>query len=302
MTGSLNMTCRAPAKVNLFLGVSPRITQGRHLLTTVLTTIDLADVLSFSFDPDRERLVTVEVHSAPGIGPLRLPVEQNIVYRAVGALEEACGRRLEGRLDIVIEKHVPFEAGLAGGSSDAAATLRVLAGLWGMGPLDAPVLAAARSLGSDVAFFLYGGCALMGAAGEELLRRLPQPALDLVLVKPACGVSTAAAYAAFDDDPPPLPQTEPLLRILEEPGATPQRVAAALANNLYPAACSLLPELAALVAELSAQPGIHAALLTGSGSTVFGVCEDAQVAAGLARRFSQQGFWSQACATGASLV
>jgi 4-diphosphocytidyl-2-C-methyl-D-erythritol kinase len=334
-----SVTLAAPAKLNLLLAISPHIVEGKHQLTTVFTTIDLADTLSFSFEPARERLVTVEVVCAPGIPTLDLPVERNIVYQAVLALEQACTRELNGRLHIVIDKHIPSEGGLAGGSSDAAATLRMLADLWGIDPLGEPVLKAAKNLGADVAFFLYGGCALMGGAGEKLLRRLPQPALDLVLVKPASGVATSAAYAAFDACPQPLPSSTRLIQLLESaeaPGAqntyglvgasdarnaspvspaqppvgapttaaipppppTPSfAIAQELANNLSPAACTLMPELKTLITEVGAQSGVHAALLTGSGSTVFGVCADVMAAQEAARYFARQGYWARACAT-----
>jgi 4-diphosphocytidyl-2C-methyl-D-erythritol kinase len=350
-------TFKAPAKLNLLLGVSPRIVEGKHQLITVFTTIDLADTLSFTFDPTRERLVTVEVVCAQGVPALDLPLERNIVYRAVLALEQACGRKLNGWLDIAIDKHIPSEGGLAGGSSDAAATLRMLAGLWGIDPLGEPVLNVAKSLGADVAFFLYGGCALMGGAGEKLLRRLSQPTLHLVLVKPAGGVATAAAYAAFDACPQPQPSADRLVQLLESaeatgapntcdvteasgaqdarvaplPGVVPasgvapapatelapttppaapatatlvpptpslvSAIAQELANNLSPAACALMPELKTLIAEVGAQPGVHAALLTGSGSTVFGVCASALAAQAAAKHFATQGYWAKACAT-----
>jgi 4-diphosphocytidyl-2-C-methyl-D-erythritol kinase len=215
----------------------------------------------------------------------------------VSALEESCSRELDGRLHVVIDKRIPFEAGLAGGSSDAAATLRALADIWGIDPLGEPVLHAAQSLGADVTFFLYGQCAFMGGSGERLLRRLPQPALDLALVKPAKGVSTAAAYAAFDADPQPMPSVKRFVRLLETPGVSPDVLAEGMANNLCPAACGILPELEALIVELASQRGVYRALLTGSGSTVFGVCEDSRAARRVAEYFERRGYWAKACAT-----
>jgi 4-diphosphocytidyl-2-C-methyl-D-erythritol kinase len=232
---------------------------------------------------------------------------------------------------VAIEKRIPPQGGLGGGSTDAAATLRFIAALWGMAPTDPRVLRAATALGADVSFFLYGGCALMGGSGETLLRRLAPPKLDFVLVKPAEGISTAAAYRAFDANPQPMPSVERLVRLLDASAAPlaapapapaaakaaaakaasptvastppsispalPGSIAAALANNLYPAACALMPGLEALVTDIQRQPGIHAALLTGSGSTVFGICEDLQAASGAAEYFAQKGYWAKACTT-----
>jgi 4-diphosphocytidyl-2-C-methyl-D-erythritol kinase len=292
-----HITLEAFAKLNLLLGVMPKTVEGKHLLMTVFTTIDLSDTLSFSFDSAHKRLVTIEVVSAPDVAPLDLPADQNIVFKAVSVLEKSCSRELNGHLNITIDKRIPCEAGLAGGSSDAAATLRALADIWGIDPLGEPVLRAAQSLGADVTFFLYGQCAFMGGSGERLLRRLPQPALDLVLVKPAKGVSTAAAYAAFDADPQPLPSAERLVRLLETPGVSPDVLAEGMANNLCPAACSILPELEALIVELASQKGVYRALLTGSGSTIFGVCEDSQAARRVAEYFRQREYWAKDCAT-----
>jgi 4-diphosphocytidyl-2-C-methyl-D-erythritol kinase len=298
----IRATQQAHAKLNLLLGVTPEVVAGKHLLTTVFTTIDLADTLHFTLDDSRPRTVTVELTSTPGIGPLDLSPGQNIVCTAVEMMEKMCGRFLDGRLHVTIEKRIPPQGGLGGGSTDAAATLHFLAELWEFPPTDPRVLRVAEALGADVAFFCYGGCALMGGHGERLIRKLPQPALDLVLVKPAAGVSTVEAYRLFDADPQPPPSAEPLVRLLETSGmsgdpAFPRRIAATLANNLYSAACILMPELEELVAEVKGQPNVHAALLTGSGSTVFGICENARAAAQSAEHFAQRGYWSRACTT-----
>jgi 4-diphosphocytidyl-2-C-methyl-D-erythritol kinase len=290
-------TLKAPAKLNLFLGITPQVVAGRHLLTSVFTTISLADTLTFSFDGAHARLITIEVISDPAIPLLNLPTEDNIIYQAVQALEESCNRELSGHLHVMVEKRIPSEGGLAGGSSNAAATFKMLAGLWGMSALSEKVLNAARLVGADVPFFLYGGCALMEGNGGELVRCLPQPALDLVLVKPSGGVSTGKAYAAFDAAPQPVPSVERLVALLDAPGTPPRFLAQEFANNLSPAACSLAPELEGLIAEVAAQPGVYTAQLTGSGSTVFGVCESAAMATGLARYFTQRGYWSVACST-----
>jgi 4-diphosphocytidyl-2-C-methyl-D-erythritol kinase len=292
-----HFTLEAFAKLNLLLGVMPHTVEGKHLLMTVFATIDLSDTLTFSFDNTQKRLVTAEVVSVPDVVPLDLPIDQNIVFTAVSALEESCSRKLDGHLHIAINKRIPSEAGLAGGSSDAAATLRALADIWSIDPLGEPVLRVAQRLGADVTFFLYGRCAFMGGSGERLLRRLPQPTLDLVLVKPTRGVSTAAAYAAFDANPQPMPSAECLVRLLETPGTSPDVLAEEMANNLCPAACVILPELEELIAELGSQQGVYRALLTGSGSTVFGVCEDSQTAQRVAEHFGRRGYWTKACAT-----
>lgn len=287
-----SFTLRAPAKLNLFLGVSPTIARGRHMLTSVFSTIDLSDYLTFSYNALGRRKVTLEVISGPGIEPLNLPTQQNLIYKAVTTLEQVCERRLAGHLDIVLEKHIPYEAGLAGGSSDAATTLMALAEIWGINPFNSLVMEAAGRIGADVPYFLYGGCALMGGDGGKMLRRLPQPALDLVLVKPSTGVSTAEAYAAFDSDPQAAQPSEPLVELLKAGGATGRQLADSLGNNLSQAACTLLPELEELILEVQAQQGVYRALVTGSGSTIFGVCDSVGTAQSIAAHFQQEDYWS----------
>ncbi len=291
------LTLTAPAKLNLMLGVTSQIVGGKHDLKTVFTTIDLVDTLTFTFDASCEREVTVEVTNAPDITPLDIPTEKNIVYKAVSALEETTGYTLQGHLHIRIDKRIPHEAGLAGGSSDAAATLKALAELWGLDPLAAPVRAAAEKPGADVTFFLYGGCALMGGSGERLIEILPKPELDLVLVRPDGGVSTKEAYAMFDAAPQSMPDYGRLVQLLARATATPQAIAEHLANNLAPAATALLPAIRTLTDELSETPGVYRALLTGSGSTVFAVCDNAATAISIADVFRTRGYWAKSCTT-----
>ncbi|MDR3052916.1 MAG: hypothetical protein LBU48_03530 [Coriobacteriales bacterium] len=346
-TAPTTLTEQAPAKLNLFLGVTPQVEGGKHQLVTVFTTINLADRLTFAFKASptsggarprgaaapgfahdealaaKAGAVTIETRFALGVEAFELPLEHNIIYKTVRAFEQETGKTLEGGLHITLDKRIPAQGGLGGGSSDSAATIRALARYWGIDPTCPPCLKVARQMGSDVLFFLYGGCALMGGSGDVLLRQLPQPALDIVLVKPTVGVSTVEAYREFDANPQPLPAVEPLVAALEkaaekgqaaiapEPltpppanadraasgSSLPASLAPALANNLYPAARALLPELEQLLSALQRQAGIARALLTGSGSTVFALCADAATAQAAQAALVQQGYWAQTCTT-----
>jgi len=294
-----SFTLKAPAKINLLLAVSSSVIEGKHQLISIFSTISLSDRLTYSYDSDRGRQITIDVINAPGITPLDITVEQNIVYKAVIALEENLQTKPEGHLGITLEKMIPHEGGLGGGSSDAATTLLALCKLWGIEDPHhaAPVLSAAKSLGADVPFFLTGGCALMGGYGDQLQQTLPQPQLDLVLVKPAAGVSTGSAYAQFDADPQPMPPSELLVNMLKAKDTPSKTLASQLSNNLSKAACSLLPELAILLQELSARDGVYRALIAGSGSTVFGVCESQDAAEKTAVHFRENGYWAVAATT-----
>jgi 4-diphosphocytidyl-2-C-methyl-D-erythritol kinase len=288
---------RAPAKVNLLLGVKPGLVDGKHELVSVFATLALADVLTFVWDEGAATGLTTTY--APGIEALDIDAapENNIVMRTLRAMEAAFGREA-GAVGITLEKHIPAQAGLGGGSSDAAATIRALARHWGEGVLDARCLAVAREMGADVAFFLYGGCALMTSYGDVLERRLPLPSLDVVLVKPQAGVSTAAAYAAFDAGPPPMPDVAPLLQALED--ADVDAIAAAMANNLAAAAEGVCAEIPVLVRDLERHDGVVHALLSGSGSTVFAICGSAAAAQDVAAAFAARGYWTCATMTGST--
>src|SRR5258706_1659504 len=186
-----NRVVRARAKVNLSLRVLGVRADGYHELRTVFQSIALHDTLTF--------------RSARG--PLRLdcsdpacPVDgANLVWRAAACVWAAGGRTGEPRdLAIRIEKRIPMQAGLGGGSSDAAAALRVLASMWQVDGARLPDMAA--SLGADVPYFLEGGTVLGLERGDLLFPLLDIPASWVTLVMPGFGVSTKDAYGWWDED------------------------------------------------------------------------------------------------------
>ncbi|MDR2197365.1 MAG: hypothetical protein LBO07_05315 [Coriobacteriales bacterium] len=317
----------APAKLNLLLSVSRELQAGKHLLRSVFLTVNLADTLRFAYEACAAHGVHIEMRtgdescestsSAPSHEAI--PLEDNIIYQSICMFEEIIGRRLEGALSVEVIKRIPARGGLGGGSSDAAATLRALCRLTGVDPASKATHAAAQRLGADVPFLLTGGCALMGGVGEKLERRLPEPQLDFVLAKPAAGISTRDAYAAFDADPQPELSPAQLIKALTGQGAPAPlsevafaptslapsasegrsaTIARACANNLTVAAQTLLPELVLLRERIQACPGVLNAVLTGSGSVIFGICESRQAATEAAACLKEQGYWAAICACG----
>jgi 4-diphosphocytidyl-2-C-methyl-D-erythritol kinase len=285
------------AKLNLLLSVSSTIVDGKHQLQTVFATIDLADVLTFVYEEDGRRNLSIEMSGDEGLMAPVIAPEDNIVYQAVRFFEEVTGRVLAGKLHIDIHKRIPVEAGLGGGSADAAATLRVLCRLMDISVHSEAIHTIATQLGADVPFLLQGGCALMGGAGEKLICSLPTPALAVVLAKPNRGVSTRAAYAGFDADPQAQPSPAALLAVLTATPVQAAAVAQACANNLSQAACAHLPELVDLQKAMQSLPGVYGAELTGSGSAIFGICAHRQAALTAAACLRRQGYWTFACAT-----
>ena len=166
------METKAYAKVNLTLEVLGRRPDGYHEVRTVFQTIDLSDRLHFSPAPRLELQC-----SAPALGE-----EDNQVWKAAEALRRATGCDKGARIHL--EKHIPIDMGLGGGSSDGAATLMALNGLWGLGIDDGELRSIAMSLGSDVPFFLYGGTALAKGRGEMITGLPPLSQRWMVLLCP----------------------------------------------------------------------------------------------------------------------
>lgn len=274
----------APAKVNLFLGIGGIRPDGYHDVTTVIHTLELADTV---------RLTLADTFSLTCSEDLGIPAEDNLALRAAIAFAEEFGEPAGVAIDLT--KRVPAGAGLAGGSSDAAAVLAGLAALTGR-DVGAPRLAAlAQRLGADAAFFLAGGAALMSGRGDEIVRVLPAISVPVVLVKPVAPVHTALAYRAFDACPVAPGSPDAVIAALESgDGAA---LGEALANNMTACAIALVPEVEDALAWVSTEPGVLGAAVAGSGSSVYAICSNDEVAQRIADDASKRGFWSVATAT-----
>ena len=291
----------APAKVNLFLGVQPGIVDGRHLLTSVFSTIALFDKMTFDFEEGTSldnNAVTLEIPEDHTTASINLPLDENIVMQAVKVFLSTFGAEAvpAKSLHIRLEKQIPTQAGLGGGSSDAAATLKALAHVAGVDSTATALFECARSIGSDVSFFLCGGCAHMDGFGDKLVEQLVLPELDLVLAKPTEGVSTREVYRAFDELAPAaaVPDSAALITALRK-GADVLGLTAAMANNLEPVSIKLLSTIADIKQHFDRSPGVIHSMISGSGSTVFGICRDAEAARQFAEYMMELGYW--ACAT-----
>ncbi|HEY3317793.1 MAG TPA: 4-(cytidine 5'-diphospho)-2-C-methyl-D-erythritol kinase [Coriobacteriia bacterium] len=275
----------APAKVNLYLAVGERRSDGYHDVETVMQALELHD--SVLLTPADTLRVTCEPD--PG-----LPGDENLVARAARALGEAVGR--DPAYAIRVRKRIPAGGGLGGGSADAAATLAGLAHAWALDARDPALVASAASVGADVPFFLAGGCALLRGRGDRLVKRLPDPRLHVALVNPGVPVSTAAAYAALDATPrPAAPGAAGMVAALE--AGDPQGIGRALFDDMTPAALGLAPVVADALALLRDRAGVLGACLSGSGSTVFGIFADALSAEEAARAGRGHGWWAEATRT-----
>jgi len=275
---------RVPAKVNLHLSVGKLRDDGFHELVTVFQAVDLADEVT------ARPALGLAVRMS-GEGAADLPCgPQNIAWRAASRLAEHAQVPPDVLLEIT--KAIPVAGGMAGGSADAAATLLACATLWRTGSSRADLLGLAARLGSDVAFPLLGGTALGTGRGEVLAPALTTGQFQWVLALAAFGISAADAYRELDrqraagDAPRPVGGPEVLLDALR--AGDPQRVGAALTNDLQPAALVLAPSLRRTLAA-GAELGAIAGIVCGSGPTCAFLCSDAHAATRLAAALAADG-------------
>jgi 4-diphosphocytidyl-2-C-methyl-D-erythritol kinase len=256
----------AHAKVNLDLRVFGTRADGYHELRTVFQSVELHDTL-----------VCVARR-----GPFALRCrasgvpndDTNLVWRAAVALWTAIGRAGTPRdTAITLKKVIPVQAGLGGGSADAAAALRGLGRLWGGAP-PTVLREVAAGIGADVPFFLSGGTALGLGRGEEIYPLVDLPPHWVVIVQPPYGVSTAEAYAWYDEDRAAGLREPREAQILPVPWPT---RAAQMINDLEPPAVRRHPEIGTLKLLLR-EAGAMAASMSGSGSAVFGLFRGRAVA------------------------
>jgi len=271
-------TVRAPAKINLHLGVGAPREDGFHPLETVYQAVGLHDDLT-AREADTW---SVEVEVPDWMRGIALPtVEDNIVTRAATLLARHHG--IEPTGSVHVTKSIPVAGGMAGGSADAAAALVALDRLWGVETSDDDLLRIAAELGSDVPFALLGGTALGTGRGE-----LVEPVVDTgtwwwVAVPSHEGLSTPAVYRHFDQLHPGAPAVPPPADDLLAALAVGDVLALAetLRNDLQDAAVDLRPELGALL-ERGRSEGALRGLVSGSGPTCVFLCDSADGARAVA--------------------
>jgi 4-diphosphocytidyl-2-C-methyl-D-erythritol kinase len=281
----------APAKVNLSLRVIGRLPDGYHLLDSLFVPIDLCDELTIELMRPSAESAPRQAQIAMTADGIEVPLgPANLVYRAAAVLLGAASRSLG--LTIHLRKRIPVGSGLGGGSSDAAATLLAVNRLLGApyGPLELAALGA--QLGADVPFFVHGRPARVGGAGERVVCVGEGICLPLVVCWDGCGLSTEAVYSQFDLSLTRGQEPSNIATFVSGSSATSEW----LVNDLEAAAAQIHPNVVSLKARMMEQ-GARAALMTGSGSAVFGVWRDTTSAREAARRLREQGMWAEAVHT-----
>lgn len=269
-----SLTTFAYAKINLALAILRIRDDGYHELQSVMQSIALHDIVRIRRQGDK-LVCRCGALSGPG----------NLAYKAAELFLERCGQ--SKGIEIEIEKKIPIQAGLAGGSADAAATLRLLNQLYEE-PLDRGELhELAVKCGADVAFCLSGGTMWATGRGDQLDLLPTAPKIDLVLIKPHAGVNTREAYRRFDL----TGQGGNLRRSDWEKALTqgPESIAKLLYNDLESASAHMVPQILVLKQQLM-DAECYGALMSGSGSSVFGIARGRQHALDIAGQLRKNGF------------
>lgn len=253
------MEINAYAKINLTLGILGIRDDGYHEVEMLMQAVDLHDSLVFEEIPAG---IVVE-SDCPDLPP----GPENLVFRAAVLLREYTGCRRGVKINL--SKNIPVAAGLAGGSTDAAAALRALNSLWDLHLPGEELFNLGGRLGADVPFCLLGGTALARGKGELLTPVEGVKDLGVVLVKPPFGVSTARVYSLYDHLPPgPQPDTQAMLTALWKGDFN--LICSLLQNSLERVAIKMYPVLEEIKKSLL-EAGAAGALMSGSGPTVFGL-------------------------------
>lgn len=274
------LTLPARAKINWGLEITGRRSDGYHLIRSLMQQINIADQVQISRS-------NVDVCTCDG-----LPQDENLAFRAWRGLKQRLG--VSQCLDIRIEKHIPFSAGLAGGSSDGAAVLLGATRLLDLPVAQKDLLEIGLSLGADIPFCLQGGACLVEGIGQVLTPLHQSPTCWLVLANPGFPVSTPQVYQAYDQlGSTIMPDIQNVQKALEQ--GHPELACRYWGNHLQTAACQLYPEL--LTVEKAFRLLGLASIMSGSGGTFFAVCSGRAQAEAAAKELKKTLPWAAAAYT-----
>ncbi len=281
---------RAPAKINLTLHILGRRGDGWHRLESLVAFSRSGDQLSFLGGEPLS--LTVEGPTAPAAGE----VGDNLVLHAARNFAAQFPEAALGAFHLV--KRLPVAAGLGGGSSDAAAALRLLARANGVPLSDERLIAAAAKTGADVSVCLAGRARMMRGLGEELGPLVNLPPLIGLIVNPGQPLETKSVFARMNIEPGQSTDFGGHPEV--SPGMAAEKLFAALAkgrNDMEPAACRLAPIVGDVLAILSAAPGSRLARMSGSGATCFALFKDCKAAARAKKAIlrAHPNWWVKSC-------
>jgi 4-diphosphocytidyl-2-C-methyl-D-erythritol kinase len=250
---------RAPAKINLSLDVIGKRPDGFHDVNMIMTTVDLADHIECDEIDDNQIIVSTTA--------LYVPEDQrNLAYKAAALIKERFG--ITKGVKIAIQKQIPVSAGLAGGSSDAAATIRALNLLWDLKLSTSEMMDLGSLIGSDVAFCVHGGTAVATGRGEKIEPLPAPPTCWVVLAKPPISVSTGDIYGALNLEGVVHPDVQGMAEAIRDGDYA--GICSRLGNVLETVTMKGVPEVEQ-IKNLMEKLGADGVLMSGSGPTVFGL-------------------------------
>jgi 4-diphosphocytidyl-2-C-methyl-D-erythritol kinase len=289
----VNLKAFAPAKINLFLHVGPLQGDGYHPLSSWMVFADVGDEIALSFGGNPLDDVAFEVTGPMAAG---VPVTaENLVLKARDAVLPWMGETPDFRL--TLNKILPAASGIGGGSSDAAATLRLLGDVF-----DVPhekLAGLAPKLGADVAACLRGESLMATGRGEQLSAAPVLPPLDAVLVHPGVAVSTAAVFRLYDQGQAGGEDAPAWIDAFTDANALGLYLQTCR-NDLEAAACALRPVIGEVLSALARAPETVFSRMSGSGATCFALTAHADDAQALAARMAREhpDWWVRACRLG----
>lgn len=252
---------KAPAKINLGLDVLYKRSDGYHELEMVMSSVDLADRLTIEELPTDQ--IIVETNKA------FLPVDhRNNVYQAAAIIKERY--QITKGIKISIKKEIPVAAGLGGGSSDCAAALRGMNRLWNLGLSYEELIDIGMEVGTDVPYCIYGQTAFIGGKGEEVTLIDPMPQCWVVLVKPRISVSTRTVFPEVETDKIHHPNIAALRQAINDGDY--QEMLKQMGNSLEDITIQRHPVIQQ-IKDRMLKYGADVALMSGSGPTVFALCQ-----------------------------
>lgn len=251
---------KAPAKINLCLNVLNKRSDGFHEVEMIMTPIDLSDRLSFKLRPSK-----ITLDSDSSFMPLN---EKNIVYQAAQLLKDTYSVSMGAH--IFIEKNIPIAAGLGGGSSDAAATLRALNRLWGLNVSIDRLAELGEQIGSDVPFCVYGQTACVTGRGEKVEPIRPVPHAWVIVVKPPKGISSWTVFKDLSVPELPIYAIKEIKTAIRESDY--HKMVFEAGNALELKAMRQNPMISE-IKEKMVEFGADTALMSGTGPTVYGLTQ-----------------------------
>lgn len=258
------MRCEARAKINLGLDICGRLENGYHLVKMVMQTVDIYDVLEFKKRKEPDIILSVDSHDTLG------DIANNLIFRAAKLMKEHYSIK-EG-IEISLKKNIPVAAGMAGGSTDAAATMIAMNELFELGQTKEQLMELGVRLGADIPFCIMGGTALAEGIGEKLTRLPAPPETYLLIAKPPIMVSTKEVYERLDaKEIISHPDIDGIIKALEEKNLS--GITERLGNVLETVTIELHPVIEEIKTFMKEHGAINA-LMSGSGPSVFGIFEN----------------------------